>query len=251
LRRAGGDIDDYVLSGEEQRKWLKEYAGLEADSRLLDIGCGDGRLATCLVEFLSDGAYACFDVQSKFVRFLEKHVAKKYPNFSFKHVDLWHSYYNPEGSLRAHEFKFPYPAEYFDIVFANSIFTHFLPLEFSHYVREINRVLKAEGIVLATYFIGNEESMRFDEQGGSIKRLVGESGRLLNHRYNNYWTRDADFSERVVIIDEAYIRKVYSENHLNIERIVWGAWCGRDGNVKVRPKEPLAKFLDKVIARKQ
>lgn len=229
LRRSGGTIDGYIAGGQGQADRLIEYAGLKQSSHLLDVGCGDGRLASALAEFLKDGTYQSFEVQKQFVDFLSRHITKKYPNFCFVHADLWHSYYNPTGKYKTTDYIFPYADDSFDVVFLNSIFSHFAPNEIEHYLNEIRRVLKNEGVVLATYFIANPESIAMDSRGLSAASLRGALPKLLNFSFENYWTRDNSFKERLIIVDETWLTKSYHASNLEVTQIVYGTWCGRDG----------------------
>lgn len=229
LRRSGGGIEGYISGGQGQMERLIRLAGLTPASHLLDVGCGDGRLASALVGFLKEGTYQSFEVQKRFVGFLSRHVTKKHPNFGFVHADLWHSYYNPAGKDKTTDYVFPYPDSSFDVVFLNSIFTHFIPNEVEHYLNEIHRVLKNEGVVLATYFIANSESIAMDSQGLSAASLRGTAQKLLNFSFENYWTRDNSIRETLVAIDEMWLMKTHQTNNLEVTKVVYGAWCGRDG----------------------
>lgn len=243
-RRAGKDVGGYVSGGDGELGMCRRWAGLHAGSRLLDVGCGDGRLAAALLPFLDGGSYATFEVQARFVDFLRRRIGLRHPHFSFTHADLWHSYYNPGGKHQTHEYRFPYPDGDFDIVFLNSIFTHFLPREVAHYLGECARVLRKGGSLLATYFLANEEAREYDRKGLIAADLSRGRGGVLNHRGDHCWTRDADVKERIVAIDEDWLRRQYEQAGFEIDRIVWGTWCGR-------PQDHENSQQDVVVARKR
>jgi ubiquinone/menaquinone biosynthesis C-methylase UbiE len=224
--RAGKDIRNYVIAGKRMREVLEKYAGLTPDSKVLDVGCGDGRLANNLSRYMKHGSYDGFDVQFKFIEFLQKAYCNK-QNITFKHADLWHSYYNPKGVHKPEEYVFPYNNKQFDVLFLNSIFSHFLPDTIFHYLREIARVLKLNGRVVFTCFIVNEEAKHYDTLGISAPHLLKRHKHILNNNFGNYWTRDDDIREMVVGIEEAWLKKACSDADLNILEIVPGYWCGR------------------------
>jgi len=232
LRRAGGDIAGYVAGGDLQRNWLVEYAQLQPSSHLLDIGCGDGRLASALGEFFTTGTYKTFEVQQRYVDSLRATIGRKNPRFEFAHADLWHAYYNPRGRHKTTAYLFPYKDNEFDVVFLNSIFTHFTPPEIEHYLSEIYRVLRPTGTMMATYFIANAESIALDAKGLSSQDLRGDRPRVLNHSFENYWTKDDRLQETLVALNEAWLRQTYRQRKMEILSIVYGTWCGRDGEIE-------------------
>lgn len=229
LRRSK-DIKEFLADGQIQLQRLVKYAKLNSTSSILDIGCGGGKLVSALVPVIKEGTYATFEVNKEYIEFWRNSVDKKNNNFTFNHADLWHSYYNPTGKHKTAEYIFPYYNNVFDIVYLNSIFTHLLPSEISHYLSEIKRVLKPGAIVLATYFIVNNESLLLDNQGLSNKTLVKQGRKLLNYRYDNYWARDTDVNERLIGIDEEWLKNIYGQNNYEITNIVYGSWCGREEN---------------------
>ena len=193
------------------------------------MGAG-GKLISALLPVIKEGTYSTFEVNKEYTEFWRNSVGKKNNNFTFNHADLWHSYYNPTGKHKTAEYIFPYNNNVFDIVYLNSIFTHLLPSEISHYLSEIKRVLKPGAIVLATYFIVNNESLLLDNQGLSNKTLVKQGRKLLNYQYDNYWARDTDVNERLIGIDEEWLKNIYGQNNYEITNIVYGSWCGREEN---------------------
>jgi len=220
-------IKDFIEDGQSQLQRLIRYANLNSKSNILDIGCGGGKLISALLPVIKEGTYSTFEVNKEYIEFWSKSLAKKYHNFIFNHADLWHSYYNPKGKYKTAEYIFPYKNNVFDIVYLNSIFTHLIPSEISHYLTEIRRVLKSGGIVLATYFIVNNESLSLDSKGLSNKSLIKQCHKLLNYQYGNYWARDEDVKERLVGIDEEWVKDMYEQNNFEIVNIVYGYWCGR------------------------
>jgi len=223
-------IRDFLEDGQIQLQRLVKYANLNSKSNILDIGCGGGKLISALLPVIKEGTYSTFEVNKEYIEFWSNSIAKKYHNFTFNHADLWHSYYNPTGKHKTAEYIFPYYNNVFDIVYLNSIFTHLLPSEISHYLSEIKRVLKPGAIALATYFIVNNESLLLDNQGLSNKTLVKQGRKLLNYRYDNYWARDTDANERLIGVDEEWLKKIYGQNNYEITNIVYGSWCGREEN---------------------
>jgi SAM-dependent methyltransferase len=65
---------DFVGIGDEFLSHLVSLCGLRPEDRVLDVGCGVGRLARPLAGYLSlDGAYAGFDVSAAGIRWCTQH----------------------------------------------------------------------------------------------------------------------------------------------------------------------------------
>jgi 2-polyprenyl-3-methyl-5-hydroxy-6-metoxy-1,4-benzoquinol methylase len=73
---------DFELTGNRFAQRLKEYAHLHAGSRVLDIGCGIGRLARPLTDILQPpGIYKGFDVVKTGIDWCNKNIASQVPAF--------------------------------------------------------------------------------------------------------------------------------------------------------------------------
>jgi SAM-dependent methyltransferase len=124
---------------------LQVYCRLEPHEKVLDVGCGCGRVAVSLIGYLnSSGQYEGFDIIKEFIDWLQANVTPKYPNFRFRHANIWNSSYNPNGKILASKYKFPYRNESFDIVYLASVFTHMLPQDLENYLSEISLCLSPE-----------------------------------------------------------------------------------------------------------
>jgi SAM-dependent methyltransferase len=137
---------------------LERLGGLQPDHDVLDVGCGIGRVAIPLTDYLSSGTYEGFDVVEEGVRWCAENITPQFPNFGFKFVDASNSQYRPNGASPASEVTFPYDDEQFDLVFLISVFTHLLPDALHRYLSEIARVLRPEGRLVATFFLLTDES---------------------------------------------------------------------------------------------
>lgn len=149
---------DFAATGDEFLGHFVTLAGLIPDERVLDIGCGIGRMARPLAGFLSPrGSYDGFDINAEGIAWCREHYAP-YPNFRFVLADLYNSRYHPQGTQRAAEFRFPYDDGSFDFALATSVWTHLLEPEADHYLAETTRVLTPGGRALITFFLLDEGS---------------------------------------------------------------------------------------------
>ena len=93
---------DFQGTGDEFLKLFIKYAGLSSADRVLDAGCGIGRMARPLTRVLSPpmGSYDGFDVVADAVAWCQKRYRDTSVPFRFAHVDLHNAEYNPTGRER-------------------------------------------------------------------------------------------------------------------------------------------------------
>jgi ubiquinone/menaquinone biosynthesis C-methylase UbiE len=138
------------------------------NERILDVGCGCGLMAIYLSEYLcSSGRYVGVDINKPSIRFCQKSIATRHPNFTFIHIDIKNNLYNPGGKLAAENCSFPFNDRSFDMILLKSVFTHMLPKEVDNYLKEISRLLSYNGRCLATFFLLNEKQKELEENGAN------------------------------------------------------------------------------------
>lgn len=223
LMFVGGSRRDFRELGD---KWLQSFirlAALQPGERVLDVGCGVGRMAVPLAGYLAPEArYEGFDIVPEGIEWCRDAIGVRYPRFGFTHADIYNEAYNPGGALRAADYEFPYENDAFDFVFLTSVFTHMLPPDVRHYLAEIRRVLRAGGRCLATWFILDAEARERIAAGVTIP------SRSFRRDLGGYWAVEGQLAEEALAYPEADIRALYGEAGLAIgEPIVYGGWSGR------------------------
>lgn len=158
---------------------LQRHIGLFPEMTFLEIGCGIGRAAFQLLDLISgDGRYIGVDVTHDAILWCHHNITARRPNFSFHHFDAFSECYNPFGKLQTHDFRLPIADATVDRIFLGSVFTHLLPDEVTHYLREFARVLKPGGLVYATFFLHSPETLaaaaRTKRVGFSFPHQVSE-----------------------------------------------------------------------------
>jgi SAM-dependent methyltransferase len=209
--------------GENYVNLFINMAGLKPHHNVLDVGCGIGRMASPLTQYLNqDAVYEGFDVVPKGIEWCNQKIKPRYPNFGFQLADLHNSHYNPNSSTNSSDYKFPYEDGSFDFVFLTSVFTHMLHEGLENYLSEIERVLSEDGILLATYFLRNPESSRLIN--------TGKSRFSFSYPTNSDKCRAERESspETVVSYDEDYIFGLYEKHGFQLSWVSYGSWCGRE-----------------------
>ena len=212
---------DFLDTGFRFLRLFEDLGGLTPNARVLEIGCGIGRMAVPLTQYLSEeGSYDGFDIVGAGIQWCESHITKAHPRFRFRLVDLFNSVYNPSGTLDPERFDFPYPDARFDFIFLTSIFTHLLPDTVARYLAEIRRVSHRDGRCLMTAFLLNEESRR------AIRR--GLSSQVPSAHYAHHAVADERSPEAVVFYDEAHFMSLLAQQGFRLVHPVrYGTWSGR------------------------
>ena len=227
---------DFKTQGNRLLKLIIDKTALEPTHRILDVGCGIGRLALPLTKYLAnEGSYEGFDIVKQGIDWCNKKIAIKYPNFNFLHIDLKNKLYNLNTDTKAENFIFPYEENSFDRVLLTSVFSHMLPADIENYLHQIQRVLKKDGKCFATFFIFNDKTLEMMKNGMSKFNFT--------HDFGSYRLFDKKVEEANIAFDEKYLLDLLLENNLKIESISYGWWSRNQ-------EDAISDFQDIVVFSK-
>ena len=214
----GIGIGDFIQEGEDLVRLLRSIGGLRPDDRVLDLGCGLGRVAIPLQRLLADSSYDGLDIVADIIRWNTVNITRVSPNFRFKHLDVRNSTYNPNGSLDPEYVTFPYPNESFSFAFATSLFSHLLEEAARRYLEELARVLRPQGRAIFTFFLLNQQAEERAERGEADIDFPEkwDFGRLNN------LTQPED----AVAYDADWLLAQAKDVGLQVRSVEWGRWSG-------------------------
>jgi SAM-dependent methyltransferase len=225
---------NFVAVGDEFMRHFAELGELRSGERVLDIGCGIGRMARPLAGYLdSGGSYDGFDVSREGIEWCRRHYRDLPASFRFRHADIANALYNPNGAERAEAYRFPYDDASFDFAFAVSVFTHLVQDDAANYLAEAARVLAPGGRLLTTWLLLDDDAR--------ARIAAGDAAFDLRERDAETAVINAGTPEQAIAFDEGWVGQRLTDVGLRVSGLWPGTWSGRnDGR----------SFQDIVVAAK-
>jgi SAM-dependent methyltransferase len=181
LREASSvsDLAAFFAIGEAWAQMVAHY--LPRDARIVDIGCGCGKLARFF--YIVPGVtYVGIDLYLPSIKWCQKVFAPYADRFQFVHFDGHSDVYNPTGTIKASEYVLPLNDEEVDMTVCASLFTHLYEADARHYLEEIRRTTKPGGQAIISIhdkpksggFEGDE--VRIDISHDYFAKMCAEAG---------------------------------------------------------------------------
>lgn len=233
---------DWRAIGAEFLGHFVRIGGLRPDHAVLEIGCGTGRMAVPLTQYLcpAAGSYDGIDVAAAGIAWCERFIAKPYPNFRFRHIDLRNDLYNPQGSATVEETRLPYADASFDFAILTSVITHLDPPQVAAYAAELARVLRPGGRCFTSLFLIDDVARA--AIGATKTRLAFD---LADAGPQFYAIKDQPLA--AVAYEFTHLIGVFAQARLDLVRpVVWGGWSGRPGG---RSYQDICIFSKPLAAR--
>lgn len=146
-----GNFDPAAFENSTAVRVFESIAGSN-DDFVLDFGCGCGRIARQLMQqHTPPRRYLGIDLHRGMIRWCRENLAVRNPDFAFRHQDVYNPGLNPRGRRR--ELAFPAEDDSVSLLVAQSVFTHLVEDQAVFYLQQIGRVLRADGIAAATFFL--------------------------------------------------------------------------------------------------
>lgn len=176
-RWCGNEFHDdkyYIESADMEAYRLINNFGCNNKSKILDIGCGQGRLAIGLNRIIGELEYIGLDVDEWSIRWCQKHIQSHNPCYTFYRINVYNERYNRKTSMKPDDFHFDYEDSSIDIVYLYSVFSHMEDLDMRAYLSEIYRMLKDGGSLFFTTFIEDDvEDFTINPLGYIFQKNMG------------------------------------------------------------------------------
>ncbi|WP_112309767.1 class I SAM-dependent methyltransferase [Pseudogemmobacter bohemicus] len=193
---------------------------LPDNARILDLGCGFGRIAMALARRLGpDVDYTGLDPNADGIAWAQQNITPRHPNFRFRRIDVKSKPYNPDGTEDGVSFRFPFDDASLDLVFMISVLTHVDLPTVETYAHEAARVLKPSGRLVTTIFLLDAEVDQLLAAGKghfALKYQEGES--RVENRAN---------PELVIAHPRARVLEIMDKAGFAKTLVVTGHWSGR------------------------
>lgn len=203
---------DFIVIGDAFFKTLKRH-GLTPDMDVLDVGCGQGRMARPLAGYLESGSYQGFDIDKAGIAWCQKEYTDAV-NFKFIHADVYNLRYNKRGTIQAKDYSFPFADNSFDHVFLTSVFTHMFAEDVAQYLSEVARVLRPGGRCLITWFLLDEASRHAERPIIEFVHDVDDVSKTTTRKN----------PEAAIAFDMDYVHGLYQLAGLRFEALERGYW---------------------------
>lgn len=219
LRFMNEDDAKFIRIGSDNLELMIEH-GFTAQSRLLDIGSGYGRLPSAIIRDMDfQGRYVGVDILPRHIEWCAQNISSRHPDFQFGVMDVKNDRYNPQGRSLASEYRFPFDAGSFDYSVLFSVFTHMYELDIANYLRQIHRVLRLGGRCMATFFM-------FDE--ARLAAVTDPANALcMAHELNGY-TRYHNAADplHAIAFHRAFIIGLIEQTGFRVTLEHRGTWAG-------------------------
>ncbi|MGP0074748.1 MAG: class I SAM-dependent methyltransferase [Bryobacteraceae bacterium] len=207
LRSFVGGARDFDRVGAVFLDELRSLDLFRPGTRILDIGCGCGRMARALAGDRRlrelEGAYTGMDIDRECVEWCRRNITPVNGAFTFYGADCFNRSYNPRGMAAAGDYVFPHFDISFDVILLNSVMTHLLEHEMRHYLAEVSRMLAPGGVAYTSFFLYKSLD---DAAAGAARH-----GIRFPFQLGNYAVNREDFPTNAVAYRESYVRSAAAE----------------------------------------
>lgn len=220
LRAHGGD---FVAVGDELLGRLVRLAKLRPDDRVLEVGCGAGRLARPLADCLGPGgSYDGLGTDPEALAWC-RHTYRDRPDFAFTLADTEDRHPLAGAAGDVPSVRVPFADGSFDLVIAAGVVERLVEDRIRVLLGEARRVLAADGRLFATAFLLDDVARGAIADGSAQPRFAETDGRGAGC--------EPPSAEVGVAHDEEWLLDRVAEAGFRTAGIRHGTWARRDGGL--------------------
>jgi len=235
--------DDFIPKAFRSLNLLVGLARLRPSGRVLDVGCGVGRITYALAHYLSaSGRYEGFDTVPRWVAWNRKTITARFPNFRFRLVDVRNALYNRRSRTDAQLLRFPYDDNTFDAALVESVFQHNRVPVVRHYLNEIGRVLRRGGRCVVTSFLLRTGSLAADQRADGLNFV---------HALDGAWSASATIPEIGIAFEAAPFERWVVKAGLQLIECHRGDWHGNGPGIAYQDIIVLEKPRERRASRRR
>jgi SAM-dependent methyltransferase len=220
---------------------LIEEELLTKSSRVLDVGCGCGRVSAAIAQFVdAEGSLRGIDIVPGLVEFCDRQISSRYKSSEF--YLLGHSNQSYDWYRRGEQIMGEISsiddvcgAGTADLCIATSLFTHLNADEARENLKSIGRALKTDAAAFLTFFILDPPTrlaLKYNRSNLTFSHDGDHPGTFVEKK---------DVPSFAVAFTPDLIGSMLADTGFYIDRILFGIWSGR----------PIGtSFQDVIIARK-
>jgi len=211
-------VQHFFDSAFKNFKELLYFTNLAPGHRVLDYGCGLGRLSIPMSAYLDagKGTYCGVDTDSACIS-RNKRVFNHYENFRFVHANIYSKMYNNQGGsikeLLKHDLGGP-----FDLAFLFSVFTHILSSDCDFLLDYLRSQLNESGEIFTSWFLLNDSTQKAIDEG--------KAARQFKHDHGTARIDNPEVPEGAVAYNEQEVIERFSKAGFSDIRVHYGMWRG-------------------------
>ncbi len=220
-----GENDEQLIQVGDELAGLLVAFGMTADSAVVDVGCGYGRLALGILHATDHrGPYLGFDILKPQIDWCRTAITPNFPKLRFEHFDIRNGRYNPGGMIEPTEASFPARSASTDVCALFSLCTHLYRPDIERYLDEIRRVLRPGGVAVTTWFLFDEARLPRATSAAATYPMIHVLDEVTRY------TEEGN-PLRAIAYEEGAVRAMVGAARLEVLAIDRGTWAGEPGRV--------------------